>query len=129
MEMSASRKNSLRQLRWILIASALAYVPFSQAEIILLSVSNASAPSFVLGRQGMSSIVMVPPTERGTDSAYLMQRSLAWSTYRRGDKNTGFPLVYVPSGVGMMSATSPRQANVRDHLARANAYRLGYFGK
>lgn len=107
----------------------MAYASLAQSEIVFLSAGTAQTPNYVANRHGMPSIVMVPTMERATESSYLMQRSLAWATYRRGDKSTGLPLVYVPSVSGAVSATSPRQANVREHLSRANAYRLGNFGK
>lgn len=128
--MSASLKNRLRHLRWTLIGFTLAYAAFAQAEIVLMSVGASTVPNYVASRQVMSSIVMIPSSaQRGTESSYLMQRSLSWAAYQRADRNTGLPLVYVPSVSGAMSATSPRQANVRDHLSRANAYRLRYFDK
>lgn len=111
------------------LACALAYTCLAQAEIVFLGIGSAQNPNYVANRQGMSSIILVPTTERATQSSYLMQRSLAWQAYRRGDRNTGLPLVYVPSVSGAASATSPRQANVRENMARANAYRLDYFGK
>lgn len=110
------------------LAFVLAYASIVQAEIVFLGVGSAQQPNYVANRQAMSSIIMVP-TERATESSYLMQRSLSWQTYQRRDKNTGLPLVYVPSVSGQISATSPRQANVRENVARANAYRLEYYGK
>ena len=130
MEMSALRKNNLKQsIGWAVMACTLACTSLARAEIVFLSVGTAQAPSYIASRPGMSSIIMVPVTERATESSYLMQRSLAWQTYQRRDRSTGLPLVYVPSVSGAMSATSPRQANVRENIARANAYRLDYFGK
>ena len=111
------------------LLSMLGYASLAQAEIVFLSVGSAQSPNYLTNRQIMPSIVMVPVTERATESSYLMQRSLSWQTYQRRDKNTGLPLVYVPSVSGAISATSPRQANVRENVALANAYRLDYFGK
>jgi|GEM_PF-1706437 len=111
------------------MAIALTCSFMANAEIVFLAAGSAQAPNYVYNRQVMPSIVMVPVTERATTSSYLMQRSLSWSIYRRGDKNTGQPLVYVPAVSGAMSATSPRQASVRENMARANAYRLDYYGK
>lgn len=128
--MSVSRKNSVRQsIGLVVLACAMAYTSLAQAEIVFLSIGSAQNPNYVANRQGMSSIILVPTTERATQSSYLMQRSLAWQAYQRRDRNTGLPLVYVPSVSGAASATSPRQANVRENMARANAYRLDYFGK
>lgn len=127
--MLASRRNSLKYLPWIFAVFALANLTMARAEIVLLNVAATPVPSYVVGSQRMPSIVMMPPVGRGTESSYLMQRSLGWSAYRRGDNATGLPLVYVPSVAGAVGASSPRQVNVRDHMARANAYRLGYLGK
>jgi len=116
-------------MRLAVMAIALTCAPLAEAEIVFLATGSGQSPNYVYNRQVMPSIVMVPVTERATTSSYLMQRSLSWSTYHRRDKNTGQPLVYVPSVSGAMSATSPRQANVRENMARANAYRLEYYDK
>lgn len=130
MEMSASRKNNVKSTtRLALLAITLTCASVAEAEIVFLTSGAVQSPNYVFNRQVMPSIVMVPVTERATTSSYLMQRSLSWSAYHRSDKNTGQSLVYVPSVSGAMSATSPRQANVRENMARANAYRLEYYGK
>jgi len=108
---------------------ALAAAPLAQAEIVI--VANATSgvgASFVApGSTGMNTLVIAPVP--GTQAAYLMQRSLAWSSYQRGNAATGLPLVAVPAIGGQATATSQRQATLRAHLARAQAYRLGYFNK
>lgn len=78
----------------------------------------------------MPTIVVVAPIGLATSQAsYPLQRSIAWSIYQRRDARTGFPLVYSGAVGASMGAVSPRQTNLRAHLAKANAYRLGYMGK
>jgi hypothetical protein len=99
-----------------------------QAEILLQANSGVwvNGTQFAYGFQTMPGIVLVPDV-RG-NSGFMSQRALAWSSYRRADSSTGLLLVD-PAGSGSLSATSPRQAAVRSHVARANAYRLEYFKK
>lgn len=119
------RKISLVGLALIAISAA----PLVRAEIVIIANATPGVgASFVApGNVGMTTLVIAPVP--GTQAAYLMQRSLAWSTYQRGNSATGLPLVAVPAVAGQATATSPRQANLRAHLARAQAYRLGYFNK
>ena len=77
----------------------------------------------------MNSIILVPGGVPQSETSYLIQRSMAWQTYRRGDRNTGAMLVYPPALGGAGSPTSIRQLEVRNHLSRANAYRMNYFRK
>lgn len=97
-----------------------------QAEILLQTNSGVwvNGNQFAYGFKTMPGIVMVPDV-RG-NSGVMAQRAQAWGSYRRDDNSTGFLLVD-PAGSGTLSATSPRQATVRSHVARANAYRLEYF--
>jgi len=62
----------------------------------------------------------------GSDSAsrYPINRSHAWQQYQRGRPVTGRPLVVVPLS-GALTASSAGQSSVREHIARAQAYRLG----
>ena len=125
METSVLRKISLVGLA----LTAISVAPLVRAEIVI--VANAQpgvGASFVTsGNANMTTLVIAPVP--GTQAAYLMQRSLAWSTYQRGNSATGLPLVAVPAIGGQATATSQRQANLRAHLARAQAYRLGFFNK
>lgn len=100
----------------------------AKAEILLQSSSGfwVNGTQFAYGAQTMPGIVLVPNV-RG-NSGFLAQRALAWSSYRRADSATGLLLVD-PAGNGALSAATPRQANVRSHVARATAYRLEYFKK
>lgn len=77
----------------------------------------------------MGSIILVPGSGTQSETSYLLQRSLAWQTYRRSDSNTGAMLVYPPALGGTGAPASIRQLEVRNHLSRANAYRLNYFRK
>jgi len=103
--------------------------PLAQAEIVIIAnaAPGVGATFVAPGNPGMTTLVIAPIP--GTQAAYQMQRSLAWSTYQRGNAATGLPLVAVPAVGGQATATSQRQASLRAHLARAQAYRLGYFNK
>lgn len=109
------------------LALVLASAPASAS--ILLQTSTGvwvNGAQFAYGAQIMPGIVLAP--EVRSNSGFMSQRALAWSSYRRADSSTGLLLVD-PAGSGTLSATSPRQANVRSHVARATAYRLEYFKK
>lgn len=130
METSVSSKTSLLAgLASATFAVMLAVAPVQAQASILLQTSSGvwvNGTQFATGFQTMPGIVLVPEV-RG-NSGFMSQRALAWSTYRRADSSTGLLLVD-PTGNGTWSATSPRQANVRSHVARASAYRLEYFKK
>ena len=130
METSVSSKTSLLAgLASATLAVMLAVAPVQARASILLQTSSGvwvNGTQFANGFQTMPGIVLAPEV-RG-NSGFMSQRALAWSSYRRADRSTGVLLVD-PAGNGTWSATSPRQANVRSHVARANAYRLEYFKK
>lgn len=128
MEMSVlSKTNLLAGFASAALALVLAIAPVAAKAGILLQTNTGvwvNGAQFAYGAQAMPSIVLVPDV-RG-NSGYVAQRALAWGTYRRADNATGLLLVD-PAGSGTLSATSPRQANVRSHVGRAAAYRLEYF--
>lgn len=130
METSASSKISLRTgLASAALAVMVALAPgYAGAEILLQTSSGVwvGGSQFAYNARTMPGIVFAPEV-RG-NSGFLSERALAWSSYRRNDSASGVLLVD-PAGNGALAATSPRQANVRAHLARANAYRLDYFKK
>ncbi len=130
METSVSSKISLLAgLASATLAVMLAVAPIQAQASILLQTSSGvwvNGTQFANGFQTMPGIVLAPEV-RG-NSGFMSQRALAWSSYRRADSSTGLLLVD-PTGNGTWSATSPRQANVRSHVARATAYRLEYFKK
>lgn len=130
METSALSKTSLfAGLASATLALALSAVsPQVDASILLQTNSGVwvNGAQFSYGTQTMPGIVLGGDV-RG-NAGFLSQRALAWSSYRRGDNATGFLLVD-PAGGGTLSAATPRQANLRSHIARANAYRLEYFKK
>lgn len=130
METSVSSKTSLLAgFAAVAFAAMLAIAPTPvQAEILLQTNSGVwvNGTQFASGFKTMPGIV-VAPDARGT-SGFLAQRALAWSSYRRADSSTGLLLVD-PAASGTLSATTPRQAVVRSHVSRANAYRLEYFKK
>lgn len=130
METSVLSKTSLlASLATAAVALILAVVPV-QAEASIVQQTSpgiwVNGTQFAYGAATMPGIVLVPDV-RG-NSGFMSQRALAWSSYRRAHNPTGSLLVD-PAGSGLLSATSPRQANVRSHVARANAYRLEYFKK
>jgi len=116
------RKNSLAAGLVIGLAASAA-----QAGIIL---DNGVVVHGAVGsNRAMSSIILAPGVGAQTETSYLLQRSLAWQTYRRSEPNTGALLVFPPALGGVGAPTSIRQLEVRNHLSRANAYRLNYFRK
>lgn len=63
-------------------------------------------------------------TAISTQTSYSLMRSRAWMNYQSGNVMTGRNLVGVPlAGAWMSSSTS--QMNARNHVARAQVYRLG----
>jgi hypothetical protein len=121
-------KNS-RSLLPIFLALALGLIALpGNAGIVLQSGAVVGQVGSVPFSQGMPTIIMAPNGLATSQASYPLQRSLDWSVYRRQDSASGSPLVY-SSAMGASGAMSARQANVRAHLAKANAYRLGYMGK
>jgi hypothetical protein len=126
---SVSLKNS-RQLLPVFLALVLGLIALpGTAGIVLQSGAVVGAIPSVPFNQGMPTIVMAPYGLATSQASYPLQRSLAWSAYRRQDSATGLPLIYSGAMGASTGAMSPRQANVRAHLAKASAYRLGYMGK
>jgi len=124
-----SRSNLLAGFASATLALVLAVAPVqASAEILLQSNQGfwVNGSQFAYGTSTMPGIVLVPEV-RG-NSGFMAQRARAWASYRRADSSTGLLLVD-PAGSGTLSATSPRQATVRSHVARATAYRLEYFKK
>lgn len=122
--MSQFRKNNL--LAGLIIGLA---ASAAQAGIILdngVVVQNGAVP---LNNRAMSSILLAPGVGTQPETSYLIQRSLAWQTYRRRNSDTGAMLVFPPAVGGVGAPASIRQLEVRNHLSRANAYRLNYFRK
>ncbi|MBS1190015.1 MAG: hypothetical protein H6R10_1807 [Rhodocyclaceae bacterium] len=122
--MSQLNKNSLVAGLVLGLASVAA-----QAGIILDNGVVVPSGAVALPSRTMGSIILVPGVGPQSESSYLIQRSLAWQTYRRSDSNTGAMLVFPPALGGTGAPASIRQLEVRNHLSRANAYRLNYFRK
>jgi hypothetical protein len=124
-----SKTNLLAGFASVTLAAMLVIAPARvQAEILLQTNSGVwvNGTQFAAGFKTMPGVV-VAPDARG-NSGFQAQRALAWSSYRRADSSTGLLLVD-PAASGTLSATTPRQAAVRSHVSRANAYRLEYFKK
>jgi hypothetical protein len=130
METSVLSKTSLLAgVASVALTLASAIAPTQANAGVLLQTNSGvwvNGTQFAYGAPTMPGIVLAPEV-RG-NSGFMSQRALAWSSYRRADSSTGFLLVD-PAGNGPLSASSPRQANVRSHVARATAYRLEYFKK
>lgn len=130
METSVLSKTSLfAGPAWVTIAVILAVAPIQACASILLQTNSGvwvNGSQFASGFQTMPGIVLAPDVR--DSGGFMRQRALAWASYRRADRSTGLLLVD-PTGNGAFAATSPRQANVRANVARANAYRLEYFKK
>lgn len=123
--MSPSSKNNL-------VAGLILGLAAVSAQAGIILDNGVVVPGVVVPHQNraMSSILLVPGTGVQPETSYLIQRSMAWQTYRRSDPtNTGAMLVYPPALGGTGSPSSIRQLEVRNHLSRANAYRLNYFRK
>ncbi|HZX29779.1 MAG TPA: hypothetical protein VFF03_00370 [Rhodocyclaceae bacterium] len=121
--MSQSKKSS--RIAGLLLGLAASAV---QAGIILDNGVVVQGSPMPPDRRVMNSIILAPGGAQ-PETSYLLQRSMAWQTYRRRDANTGALLVYPPALGGVGAPTSIRQLEVRNHLSRANAYRLNYFRK
>lgn len=130
METSVLNKTDLLvSLAVATLASFIALAPVQASAAILLQTNSGvwvNGNQFGFGAPAMPGILLAPDV-RG-NSGFMSQRAQAWGTYRRADSSTGFLLVD-PTGNGSLSASSPRQATVRSHVARATAYRLEYFKK
>lgn len=129
METSVLSKTDLLAGLASVALTLMALAPIQANAGILLQTNSGvwvNGTQFSYGAPTMPGIVLAPEV-RG-NSGFMSQRALAWSSYRRADSSTGFLLVD-PTGNGPLSASSPRQASVRSHVARATAYRLEYFKK
>jgi hypothetical protein len=124
-----SKTDFLAGLASVALTLMSALAPIQANAGILLQTNSGvwvNGTQFSYSAPTMPGIVLAPEV-RG-NSGFMSQRALAWSSYRRADSSTGFLLVD-PTGNGPLSASSPRQASVRSHVARATAYRLEYFKK
>lgn len=89
----------------------------AQAEIVI-DYATVSPPGIGFGQRLMPGIVIQ------TEPQYHVQRARAWRGYQRTDPKTGAMLVY-PAQIGAIGAPSSlRQAEVRNNISRAHAYRL-----
>lgn len=97
---------------------------------VALAANSAGAVLVIVDRvptHEMSSIVFLTPHG---NAAYLAQRSHAWRSYRQdADPQRRLGLIRAPAAGSRMAGASARQAQLRDHLTRATAYRLRYFDK
>lgn len=108
------------------VALAAAAMPAS-AEIVFQYGASDSMVRYYSGGTIMPSIVMTPGASISPQVSYSMQRARSWANYRRGNHTNGTALVFVPGYSGYYGATSDRQAAARAHVARAHAYRMGYY--
>jgi hypothetical protein len=105
---------------------AAAAMPAS-AEIVFQYGTSDSVVRYYPGGAMMPSIVMTPGATISPQVSYSMQRARSWANYRRGGHANGAALVLVPGYSGYFGAASDRQAAARAHVARAHAYRMGYY--
>lgn len=111
------------------VAGLLAGLAASAAQAGIILDNGVVLHGGAIPSRTMGSILVLPGAGTQPETSYLIQRSLAWQTYRRADPKTGALLVYPPALGGVGAPTSIRQLEVRNHLSRANAYRLNYFRK
>ncbi len=100
-----------------------------EAGIVLDGSASYSAlrpppPAFANSR-AMPGIVFTPGAQ--TETGYHIQRSQAWRGNSRFDSRTGALLVYPPRFSAIGAPSSERQAEMRNNISRANAYRLDYY--
>ena len=126
--MSVLRNNSARLLP-VISALCLGLVALPGEASIVLEGGAVAQAALVPLNAGMPTIVSVPFGLATSEASYPLQRALAWSVYRRGNPRSGFPLVFSGVAGASMGAVSARQANLRAHLAKATAYRLGFVRK
>ena len=119
MAMSAFLNSEMKMIRACLALLLLAaFGTNASATIVLDGYSIHAHPLAGVGR------VAYPAYPAYSASGYVMARSHAWRTYAR-DAQRGAPALVGVSQAGAWSATSVREASVRNNLARAQAYRLG----
>lgn len=125
-EVSQSRNN--KRLAVSLLCGV-ALSPIAEAGIVLDGNTSYGAlrpppPAFASSRT-MPGIVFAPGAQ--TETGYHIQRSQAWRGNSRIDVRTGALLVYPPRVSAIGAPSSARQADLRNNIARANAYRLDYY--
>lgn len=108
---------------------SMAFSPLADAVIVLEGNASYGAlrpppPAFANSR-AMSGIVFAPGAQ--TETGYHIQRSQAWRGNSRIDSRTGALLVYPPRFSAIGAPSSERQGELRNNIARANAYRLDYY--
>lgn len=116
MIMSMLQSNNSVGYRWFFVAFLLLTTTSASAVIVVESdgvYSPRLGHHFSLGYPGASG-----------NANYMMLRSHAWRQYRRSEPRTGKTLVTVPYSGSLIAVSSP-QLSVRNHVARAQAYRLG----
>lgn len=114
METSASKKSK----RLLLPALLLALATGAQAEIII----QGSVATLTPQTKTMPGILFVSGTELN-QASYAALRASTW----RNKRNVSETAIFATAIAGQASAASPNQANVRRHVARAQAYRMEYF--
>lgn len=123
--MSALLNSNLR----CAMVSLLLSLPLSAGATVVMEGNVFHSRTGVVGGVVLHSIpASVVVISASTPTSYSIMRSRAWmndqSQTRSGHVMTGRNLVGVPLAGAWMSS-SPSQMNARNHIARAQAYRLG----
>lgn len=116
--MSALLSNSLR----CAMVGVLLLLPLSASATIVMEGNVIHSRTGVVGGVVVHSIPA--STAMAVPTSYSLMRSRAWMNYQSGNVMTGRNLVGVPLAGAWMSSSSS-QMNARNHVARAQAYRLG----
>lgn len=115
--------NTLHVVLSLVLAAAV--LPAS-AEIIFQHGVVDSAGRPYLGATTMPTILLVQEGFISPQVSYQMRHARAWSDYRRDKRASGSALAFT-SVFSAGGASSYGQAVAREHVLRANAYRLGYY--
>lgn len=120
--MSAFRKSNLL-VALVLSGLSAAFIPSAEAAIVVQYGVPAHAMTFGAGRRHMPTLVMAGSMNL-SNTSYHIGRSRAWREHDHGMAvSYGRVMPYATIG-GAGEVVSDRQWQTRQHVARANAYRL-----
>jgi hypothetical protein len=125
MEMLAFQRNKMKLIHSIFLSTFLSATLAASAEIIFQSPSASFViirPSHSLTMSGIVIHAQVPSASASPQVARDLQRAHGWSIYEKQNFETN-ELVVI-GGVGLVG---DRQSAVRTNVARAQAFRMGFF--